>query len=367
MTLPVVTIILPTYRRPRLLARALRSVLAQTRGDFVVMVCDNDSADETSEVVADFAARDPRVTYHCNEHNIGALANFSAAFARVETEYFCLLSDDDILLPRCLEIQARCLNEHPDAVAWGGIVLTLEGNEIVASKPSLRWPPGITNSSDALKLLAMNCRLETTGMLFRKRVIDAWFTDPPALIASNDIAWLLTSATKGAIGFSPEPTAFFSVHCHSYSSQASSSPEMANTLWMESAFKIAHCLASGHFGSDLVTEVNLRLQIIRCYGVTPMIIALERSSRLGKNDYSKALFSILRHHLSCRERCFFWTLSHSPSLVVRLLLFSLVVCRSLLRRWALLFGKSPTDIGWHVKLSDSQIDLCLVALKGYEE
>src|SRR4051794_28458036 len=85
---PLITAIIPTYRRPLLLRRAIRSVLDQTYPNLLVCVYDNASGDETASVVRALAREDPRVRYHCHPENIGMSANFAYAMERVETPYF---------------------------------------------------------------------------------------------------------------------------------------------------------------------------------------------------------------------------------------------------------------------------------------
>ena len=63
---PLITTIIPTYRRPKLLQRAIRSVLNQTYPHFQVCIYDNASGDDTAAVVAEIAKGDPRVKYHCH-------------------------------------------------------------------------------------------------------------------------------------------------------------------------------------------------------------------------------------------------------------------------------------------------------------
>ena len=54
---PLITTVIPTYRRPALLAQAIRSVLTQTYPHFLVCVYDNASADETADVGVDEATQ----------------------------------------------------------------------------------------------------------------------------------------------------------------------------------------------------------------------------------------------------------------------------------------------------------------------
>ena len=64
-----VTVIIPTYRRPEFLYRAIASVLAQTYKDFDLLVIDDASQDATREVVGRIA--DERMRYFQNEVNVG--------------------------------------------------------------------------------------------------------------------------------------------------------------------------------------------------------------------------------------------------------------------------------------------------------
>ena len=63
---PLITTIIPTYRRSEKLKRAIQSVLAQTYPHFQICVYDNASGDETADVVAALAKEDSRVQYFCH-------------------------------------------------------------------------------------------------------------------------------------------------------------------------------------------------------------------------------------------------------------------------------------------------------------
>ncbi len=58
---------------------------------------------------------DARVHYFCHPHNIGMIANFSYAIESVQTPYFSMLCDDDLLLPKFYEIALACFKTNPEA------------------------------------------------------------------------------------------------------------------------------------------------------------------------------------------------------------------------------------------------------------
>ncbi len=82
-----VTALIPTYRRPEWLRRAILSVLRQTHGNLQVSVFDDASGGGTEDVVRNLSADGKRVKYYCHENNIGALSNFKFAFNSVDTPW----------------------------------------------------------------------------------------------------------------------------------------------------------------------------------------------------------------------------------------------------------------------------------------
>jgi cellulose synthase/poly-beta-1,6-N-acetylglucosamine synthase-like glycosyltransferase len=106
-----VTVGIPTYKRSRLLAQAIESVLAQTHQDFRIVVSDNASEDDTASVIASFD--DPRIEYLCHPENVGALLNINGLIDRADTEALVLLLDDDLLYPEHLAATVAVLETHP--------------------------------------------------------------------------------------------------------------------------------------------------------------------------------------------------------------------------------------------------------------
>jgi hypothetical protein len=116
MNAPVITTVIPTYRRPKLLSRAVRSVLAQSYPHLRVCVYDNASGDATAATVASLARADSRVSYHHHTVNIGPIVNFAYGIACVETPFFSILPDDAYYLPEFFAITMEGFSDHPDAI-----------------------------------------------------------------------------------------------------------------------------------------------------------------------------------------------------------------------------------------------------------
>ncbi|OGU16580.1 MAG: hypothetical protein A2076_02575 [Geobacteraceae bacterium GWC2_53_11] len=110
-----VSVCIPTYNYSRFIADSIESVLAQTFTDFELIIVDNCSEDDTREVVAPFLQRDNRVTYICNETNVGMVNNWNKCLELAKGEYIKLLCADDTLESECLEKQVSVLDLHSTA------------------------------------------------------------------------------------------------------------------------------------------------------------------------------------------------------------------------------------------------------------
>jgi glycosyltransferase involved in cell wall biosynthesis len=102
-----VTVCIPTRNRSALLASAIKSVLAQSFPDLVLLVSDNASTDDTATIVQ--RIDDPRLRYVRHDTDVGPTANFNACLQAADCEYVLLLCDDDVLHPQFLEAAVKAL------------------------------------------------------------------------------------------------------------------------------------------------------------------------------------------------------------------------------------------------------------------
>jgi len=168
-----ITTIIPTYRRPKMLARALRSVLRQTLRNFRVHVYDNASGDETETIVAQEARGDPRVAYFCQPHNIGAAANFLFGMQRVDTPYFSFLSDDDVLLPDFYETAIAGFARWPSALMSATSTIEVDTNGAPLFAPLALWPrDGLYEPPTGAFAMLGNRHPTWTTVVFRRESIE---------------------------------------------------------------------------------------------------------------------------------------------------------------------------------------------------
>lgn len=112
---PPVTIGMPVRDGERSVEAAVRSLLAQTFGDFHLLICDNGSTDGTEEICRALAAADARITYDRSEVDLGAFPNFNRVLHRGTGEFFQWAAHDDLWEPTFLERCVQVLRDAPDA------------------------------------------------------------------------------------------------------------------------------------------------------------------------------------------------------------------------------------------------------------
>ncbi|MDI3470232.1 MAG: hypothetical protein OJF62_002295 [Pseudolabrys sp.] len=205
-----ITTILPTYRRPHLLERAIQSVLNQTYKNLEIQVYDNNSCDDTEKVVRALADKDERVRYFCQKSNIGAFENFQFGLRRVQTAFFSFLSDDDVLLPGFYEEAVRQLQGMPTCGFACTQVIRIDARGRITGRPD-SLPVGVFEPPKGFKTLIDNHIPTWTGILFRTEVRDTIGILNQATGYAADQDFTLRAAARFSFCSLPIPGAIFSL------------------------------------------------------------------------------------------------------------------------------------------------------------
>jgi GT2 family glycosyltransferase len=112
MTLPLVSVVIPTYNRAGTVANAVESVLAQQYESKEVVVVDDGSTDDTEEQIRRRFGSDARVRY-LRKSNGGPAGARNVGFAQARGDYVALLDSDDTWHPWKLSAQIGCMERYP--------------------------------------------------------------------------------------------------------------------------------------------------------------------------------------------------------------------------------------------------------------
>jgi glycosyltransferase involved in cell wall biosynthesis len=207
---PEISVVIPTFRRPQLLKRAINSVLEQTYPHYQIYIYDDASQDETETIVAQF--HDQRIHYFLHRENVGLNNNYNFALNRVDTPFFIFLSDDDLFMPSFLEEAVKGFEKHPEAGIFIGGLIYMDNNKRLMGTASNEWTTRSWYSSKEIIDAMVDGRFVSliNAMVFRKEVRDTigtfndriWF----------DVEYITRTALQFSVILSPVSCIIYQLH-----------------------------------------------------------------------------------------------------------------------------------------------------------
>jgi len=148
--LPLITVGIPTRNRSALLRGCVESVLAQTYPNIEILVSNNASTDDTSDMLR--SLNDARIREHVNPSDIGMMPNLNKCLELATGKYFILLPDDNTLQPSFLENAAGLLKQEPDLPIVAGVydIEVTDEHRTIPGALSKRLKTGIWPGTDLL-------------------------------------------------------------------------------------------------------------------------------------------------------------------------------------------------------------------------
>lgn len=107
---PLVSVVIPTYNRAKVVERALKTAFDQTYRNLEIIVVDDGSTDDTEAALAPYQ---DRIRYYYQK-NQGASAARNRAIQEARGKYIAFLDSDDEWLPAKVEKQVALLESRPD-------------------------------------------------------------------------------------------------------------------------------------------------------------------------------------------------------------------------------------------------------------
>jgi glycosyltransferase involved in cell wall biosynthesis len=122
IAMPRVSIGVPVYNGGRFLERALQCLVSQTFSDIEIIISDNASTDNTSEIIERFSAIDSRIRVIRQPVLIEAIENFNAVVKEAAGEFFMWAASDDEWEPKWIEKLLAEMQDPSVCLAFGHLV-----------------------------------------------------------------------------------------------------------------------------------------------------------------------------------------------------------------------------------------------------
>ena len=229
---PKVSVCVPAYNAAPYLPAALDSVLAQTFGDFELIVSDDASRDETPEICARYT--DPRFQAVRSEERLGQAGNWNRCVELASGEYVILLHADDELLPLYLEQAVAVLDANPDVGLFHCSVRHIDEAGNPGDLQQLFDADTIDRDELTLRhLLLDGCVISPAGVTVRRTIYDrvGEFTDQ--IVWGVDWHMWIRIALDSPIAYLNKPLARYREHGTSGTTSVMSSGRNArDEMWM---------------------------------------------------------------------------------------------------------------------------------------
>ncbi len=182
---PLVSVIIPTYNRGWTIKEAIDSVLAQSFIDFELMVVDDGSTDNTSEIL-DSYRDDIKVL---SQENNGVSAARNQGVATASGIFIAFLDSDDLWLPEKLSSQVDFFNSNPDALICQTEEIWVRNNMRVNPKKRHKKPWGMI-----FELSLDLCLVSPSAVMIRRSLFEEVGVFDETLPACEDYdLWLRIS------------------------------------------------------------------------------------------------------------------------------------------------------------------------------
>lgn len=117
VTSPLISVVMPTHNRASMLKKAIDSVLQQTETDLELIIVDDASTDETSELLNEYVKTDARINVIKNKVALGGGGARNVGISASKGKWVAFLDDDDEWFKNKLSLQLEKINLTPSAVA----------------------------------------------------------------------------------------------------------------------------------------------------------------------------------------------------------------------------------------------------------
>ncbi len=207
------TIFILTHNRGEMLLETIDSVLKQTCHDFKFIVSDNSSNDDTMHLLEKRGYLG-KFEYRKRSKEYPSMEHFNLCISEVDTTYFVLFHDDDIMLPDYVETMYKAINRS-EYVAAGCNAYYLYGEKQSKRKMLRDYKDTLTIALTSKDIARQYCKkneiVPFPSYIYNKRLIGTEIFDEECGKYS-DVSWLLRLINIAPIYWLTTPLMYYRIH-----------------------------------------------------------------------------------------------------------------------------------------------------------
>ena len=175
-----ISIIVPVYNAGAFIEETIKTVLAQTEGNFELILVDDCSKDSSADIIGKFT--DPRICYIKQPENRGAWAARNRGLEAATGRYISFLDADDIWVPDKLEKELLFLKQHGAGFVFTGYEFADESGK--GTGAVVKVPDKVT-----FKKALNNTNIFTSTVMIDRKVIPDDLIRMPNIKSEDTATW----------------------------------------------------------------------------------------------------------------------------------------------------------------------------------
>jgi glycosyltransferase involved in cell wall biosynthesis len=237
---------LPVHNGENYVREAIESILAQSFGDFRLIIADNASTDATQDICRRYAARDARISYHRHDANIGAARNFNFVFNAARCTYFKWCAHDDLIGPDYLRICLERMDRDPAISVCHTLTAMIDKHgELVGTYDDQIPLDGASTHERFIRILWVDHFTEIWGLMRADMIRQ---TQLYRSYVGSDRTFLAEMLLRGALAYIPVYQSYRRQHPNCYSMLLRShadkvrwfDPKASTSPWVTGFAKVSH-------------------------------------------------------------------------------------------------------------------------------
>lgn len=131
---PLVSVVMPVFNAEKFVGQAIESILNQTLIDFEFIIVNDASTDDSLQIINSYKKRDNRIRVFNNKKNLHMSESLNLGIDQTRADFVARMDQDDISVPKRLEIQYDFLISHPNIVIVGNDISLIDINNTIIGK-----------------------------------------------------------------------------------------------------------------------------------------------------------------------------------------------------------------------------------------